>query len=135
MPVEMIEGEGRSKLRHVIRELGYNKDVDIEFATVLSPPPKIKLKVDGLPFDLDEEDVIICEHLLEQTRTVTISGGKISQDTTLDGDPSHSHKITSFLITDAEIKINQSLKAGDRVIVVSYGAGQNYIVLDRIGGA
>lgn len=112
MAVEMIEGAGRSKLRHVIRELGYNKDVDIEFATVLAPLPGISIKVDGQPFDLDADDVIVCEHLTKHKRKVAINGA-----------------------APVEIEYEDALKAGDRVVVVSYGAGQNYVILDRIGGA
>lgn len=112
MPVEIIEGAGRSKLRHVIRELGYNKDVDVEFATVLAPLPDIRVKVDGQPFDLDAGDVIVCEHLTKHKRMVAVNGA-----------------------APVEIEFDDALKAGDRVIIVSYGAGQNYVILDRIGGA
>lgn len=112
MPVEMIEGAGRSKLRHVIRELGYNKDVDIEFATVLAPLPDIRVKVDGQPFELDADDVMVCEHLTKHKRKIAINGA-----------------------APVEIEFDDELATGDRVIIVSYGASQNYVIIDRIGGA
>lgn len=112
MPVEMIEGSGRSKLRHVIREIGYNKDVDVEFATVLAPLPDVRVKVDGQPFELDADDVLVCEHLTQHKRKAAINGA-----------------------APVEIEFESALKTGDRVLVVSYGAGQNYVILDRIGGA
>lgn len=101
-------GHGTSRLRHVIKQLGYNKDVDIEFATVTAPLPNIRVRIDNLPFDLEEEDVLVCEHLREHKRRAEIDGNA------------------------AEITFEDSLKAGDRVIVVSYYAGQNYVILDRI---
>lgn len=37
MTIELIEGGGFSQLKHVVKTIGHNKDVDIEFATVLAP--------------------------------------------------------------------------------------------------
>ncbi|MUG87650.1 DUF2577 domain-containing protein [Paenibacillus timonensis] len=101
-----VTGVGR--LHHVIREIGYNKDVDIEFATILAPLPNIRARVDGQPFELDADDLIVCEHLTEHKREAEINGSAV------------------------EITFKDALKAGDRVVIVSYLAGQDYVILDRI---
>lgn len=106
--MQLIEGGGVSKLRDIIRQLGYNKDVDIEVGTVTAPLPDINVKLDDVNFVLDAEDCDVCEHLREHEREVCING----QDTT--------------------ITFKDALKIGDRVAVVMFGAGQRYVILDRI---
>lgn len=105
---EYIGNSGAARLRHVIRQLGYNKDVDIEFATILAPLPDIRARVDGQPFELDADDFIVCEHLTEHKRQAKIDDSAV------------------------EITFKDALKAGDRVVIVSYLAGQDYVILDRI---
>ncbi|QOS80987.1 DUF2577 domain-containing protein [Paenibacillus sp. JNUCC31] len=105
--MQLLEGGGVSKLRDIIRQLGYNKDVDIEVGTVIAYPD-IRVKLDEANFDLDTEDCEICEHLREHEREVSING----QDTT--------------------ITFKDALKVGDRVAVVMFSAGQRYLILDRI---
>lgn len=106
--MQLIEGGGVSQLRDVIRQLGYNKDVDIELGTVIAPLPDINVKLDADNFELDAEDCVVCEHLRAHEREVSING----QDTT--------------------IMFKEALKVGDRVAVVMFGAGQRYLILDRI---
>ncbi|WP_339274471.1 DUF2577 family protein [Paenibacillus sp. FSL W8-0426] len=106
--MQLIEGGPVSKLRDVIRLLGYNKDVDIEFGTVIAPLPDILVRLDDANFELDSEDCVVCEHLREHDREVTLGG----QDTT--------------------ITFKDALRVGDRVAVAVFGAGQGYMILDRI---
>lgn len=134
MEPELIEGNGFSQFKAMVKSVGHNRDVDIEFATVTSASP-LRIKIDNMPLELDEDDFVVCEHLTEHTRKATISGGTISLTTTQAGDPSHTHKITAFTITDADVKMGAALAKGDRVIVASINVGQNYVILDRIGGA
>ncbi|WP_433943601.1 DUF2577 domain-containing protein [Paenibacillus sp. SN-8-1] len=109
--IEIIEGAGGSQLRSVIKQLGYNKDVDIEFGTVTAPPPSIRVQVNGMKFELEADDLVIPESLTKYTRKATISGG-----------------------SEVDLVIDNALKAGDRVIVASVNRGQIYVILDRIGG-
>ncbi|UOK62847.1 DUF2577 domain-containing protein [Paenibacillus sp. OVF10] len=106
--MQLIEGGGVSKLRDVIRQLGYNKDVDIEVGTVTAPLPDINVQLDEVNFVLEAEDCAVCDHLRAHEREVSING----QDTT--------------------ITFKDALKVGDRVAVVMFGAGQRYLILDRI---
>ena len=124
MPIERIEGAPISRLRHVIKAVGHNRDVDIEFATVTSASP-LRIKIDNMPVELDEDDFVVCEHLTEHTRKATISGGtaRIGGET------------ATFTITDADVKLGAALAIGDRIIVASNEVAQVYVILDRIGGA
>lgn len=110
MALETIDGGGVSKLRDVIRQLGYNKDVDVEIGTVTAPLPDIRVKLDNANFELEREDIVIVERLAGYKRAVKING------------------------VDAEIEYEPSLEAGDRVIVQMFNAGQDYVILDRLGG-
>ncbi|SDC86810.1 Protein of unknown function [Paenibacillus sp. CF095] len=110
MALETIDGGGVSKLRDVIRQLGYNKDVDVEIGTVTAPLPDIRVKLDNVNFELEREDIVIVERLKGYTRTVRING------------------------VDAEIEFPPVLEAGDRVVLQMFNAGQDYVILDRLGG-
>ncbi|EGG35209.1 DUF2577 family protein [Paenibacillus sp. HGF5] len=107
--IEQIEGGGFSQLKHVIKAIGHNRDVDIEFATVLAPLPNIRIKIDNMPVELDADDVVVCEHLRDHMREVTINGGEV-----------------------VEMTVMSPLMAGDRVAVAMYADNQGYLVLDRI---
>lgn len=108
--VELIEGGGVSQLKSVVKQLTYVKSADIEFATVLAPPPSIRVAVDSMKIELDADDLAICESLTKTTRDATINGS-----------------------ATVIIEIDNSLKAGDRVVVASINDGQLYVILDRLG--
>lgn len=105
----LIEGGGISHFKAIIKDIGYNKDVDIEFATVLAPLPDILIKIDNMPIQLDADDVTVCEHLREHKREVTINSGEV-----------------------VEMVVKSPLKAGDRVAVATYADNQGYLVIDRV---
>lgn len=106
--MQLIEGGGVSQLRDIVKQLGYNKDVDIELGTVIAPLPDINVRLDDVNFDLESEDCVVCEHLRAHEREVSIDG------------------------QDATITFKDALKVGDRVAVVMFSAGQRYLILDRI---
>ena len=124
MKTELIEGGGFSQFAAAVRALGHNRDVDIEFATVTSASP-LRIKIDNMPVELDEDDFVVCEHLTEHTRKATISGGTAR----IGGEAA------TFTITDADVKLGAVLAIGDRIIVASNEVAQVYVILDRIGGA
>lgn len=113
MALELPEGSGRAKLRGILSALGERsrRDIHIELATVNSPLPNIRVKVDNMAVELDAEDIVVCEHLTQHTRTATIDGG-----------------------APVDIVYEAALAAGDRVIVASINDGQSYVIIDRIGG-
>jgi hypothetical protein len=99
-----IEGSGESRLIQLIRKYGYNKDVDFELATVVTPPPNLQITLDQDELLLEKDDLIVCEHLTEHSRELT------------DG---------------STITFKTSLKEGDKVIVASLEEKQLFIVIDK----
>jgi Protein of unknown function (DUF2577) len=58
MKQQRFEGDGAARLIQLMRHHGYNKDVDVEFATVTSVPPNVKLKLDNSKLELNNNDVV-----------------------------------------------------------------------------
>ncbi|MDP5275696.1 DUF2577 domain-containing protein [Chengkuizengella axinellae] len=143
--IERLEGSSYSQLIQMFRIFGFNKEVDIELATIKSTDP-YKIQVDNMKIMLEEEDMIIAESLLEHKRTLRIE----SQDMTLDSKVTnhdivstspHGPCQTTFtqIGLDAkvtgesvEVTIESPLEVGDRVIIASISNNQKYIVLDKV---
>ncbi|MBX6361378.1 MAG: hypothetical protein IRZ03_15025 [Acidobacterium ailaaui] len=64
-----IEGDGHSKLVQLIREIGYNRDIDVKFATITSVSP-FRVRLDGDNFDMEPEELILTERLAESQKYV-----------------------------------------------------------------
>jgi hypothetical protein len=64
-----IEGDGHSKLVQLIREIGYNRDIDVKFATITSVSP-MRVRLDGDSFDMDPEEIIMTERFSESQKYV-----------------------------------------------------------------
>lgn len=140
---ERIEGSGASQLVQLIRTLGYNTDVTVEWATVIAPPPNISIQIDNMSVPLEKDDLIVVEALTKHTKkakitgkNMTVSGGSISGATNNTG---HEHSIASLSISkadleikEAEIEYDHELKKDDRVIVMGIHNGQTYIILGRV---
>lgn len=120
-----LEGNGAARLVQLMQKHGHNADVNVELATVLAPPPALKIRFNSDNLTLDADALIVAEHLTEHTRTVSISGGVVS------GDVSPSGTLTSFTLSDAFMTVKTPLKAGDQVSVLSANDGQLYYVLDK----
>lgn len=136
--LDKLEGTGASQLVQLIQHFGYNKDVDIEIATVTSPPPALRIKIDNMPVELEADDLVVAEHLTRHTRIVTIRhsagmprdlGDTTGTDSVLvDGmTPGYS----TFDYDFVELTFEDVLKPGDRVIVASINDDQTYVILDR----
>ncbi|UPT60471.1 DUF2577 domain-containing protein [Geobacillus thermoleovorans] len=102
---ERIEGGPATRLIQLIQRYGYNKDVDFELATVVSPPPDLRIKFDQYKgIILEKDDLVVCEHLTQHTRRLT------------DG---------------TTLTFETALKVGDRVIVACMDERQLFIVVDK----
>ncbi|EST55484.1 hypothetical protein T458_06970 [Brevibacillus panacihumi W25] len=137
---ERLEGSGVSQLYQVIKRVGRNDFDKFELATVTSPPPELRIRVDNWPIDLDHTDIIVAEHLTRHTRIVTIRheemaerdlGDKIVQDGLDTDDMVPGNPITEYTHSYVEQTFEDVLKPGDRVIVASMNDGQTYVILDR----
>lgn len=126
-----LEGGGGSKLVQLIRQHGFNKDVNIELATVTNAPPELKIKVDNVDFELDSDDLIVAEHLTARKETVTIRVGNGALTAMTDISGTHDHALESFELTDGEVEYLDKLAVDDRVIVASVNDEQLYIILDK----
>ncbi|MBU8715386.1 DUF2577 domain-containing protein [Brevibacillus parabrevis] len=139
---DRLEGSGFSQLRQVIAQVGRNDYDKFELATVTSPPPELRIKIDNMSLELDHADLIVAQHLTRHTRiaTITHEQGKerdvgditpFPKDHDSDGD---LHRKLSYI----EFQFEDVLKPGDRVYVSSMNDGQTYVVHDKAviyGGA
>ena len=92
---------------------------------VISAPPQITIAVNG--FILGSSNIVIAAHLLPSYKrntspTVTVSSASVGDH----GSHSHSVGITDITFTD-------TLKAGDRVIVMVSVDDSTYFILDKVG--
>jgi len=67
---ERLEGDGAARLIQLMRQYGYNKDVDIELATITNAPPDLKIKVDNMKVELDRDDLIVAQ-IPNETQTAS----------------------------------------------------------------
>lgn len=56
-----MEGNGASRFIQLMRQHGYNKEIDITVGTITAAPPEIKLRLPGDDFDLDKDDVVVAD--------------------------------------------------------------------------
>lgn len=157
---EQLEGTGASLFVQLMQKFGYNKDIGLEFGTVTSAPPEIKIKLDNMQDELEAEDLIILEHLTNHKRKVKLSIPKltltnfqssgapvIGATMSSAGDPSHTHGLTFNSLQFSgegqastpnneaqyvELEFMDELKEGDRVILMEIMEGQLFVVLDRV---
>lgn len=103
-----LEGNGASRFVQLMSIYGYNDGIRIETASVTQTAPVLAFRFpDGLEID-DDESVIIADHLLEHTRTVSIGGRP-----------------------DEVMIVRSPLKVGDAVTVISTESGQLMYVMDK----
>lgn len=142
-----IEGGPFSQFAGMIRQIGYNQDVNIETATITAPPPNLRIKIDGMTKELEADDVIVSEHLTKHTRHIKITnnGGTTLSSSNISGMEPKGNPTTplsidnmtlasgNLTVTDATIEYLDELKVGDRVIVASRvtNVGHDYFILDR----
>ena len=109
----------------------------IELATVISPPPKLIIRVDNMPVNLQGDDLIVCEHLLEHSRTYSTSPKIANSEVSewADSAPpkhNHTHSVEKLTISNQTATIHTKLQAGDRVAVQAFPGGQQYLVIDKV---
>lgn len=127
-----------SRLIELIRQqAAAQMPLGIELATVISPPPALRIRIDNMPVALEGDDLIVCQHLLDHQRTYTTSPSVASSavSTWADTDPpthSHTHQVTGLTINGQTATIHTNLRAGDRVAVMALPGGQQYLVIDKV---
>lgn len=126
-----VEGNGFSKLTQIIRDTGYNKDIDIELATVTAPPPNLKIKIDNMNVELEKDDLIVAERLTKYKRNIKLITNDLSVNMSSEGYTPHTHDISGMTVNNAEIEFLDELKKDDRIIVASIKDGQLFVILDK----
>lgn len=121
---------GLSDIIQVMKEVaGQKQGRGIEFATVVSPPPSLRIKVDNMPITLDMSDLIVFESLLEHEIEYSTLPAITATTEVADN---HTHQMKSMSITKQKMTIHTRLKAGDKVAVMELNGGQTYVVLDKV---
>lgn len=137
------EGSPYSKFVQMVGELGYNKSVNVEIATVTSAAPNLQITLDRDGLELDKDDLLVMEHLTRHQRVVSIdynhpntvelgdgSGETVSSRQNIGSTPSIPYE--QFEMKYATMTYEDVLKVGDRVAVVCLEEDMVYMVLDRV---
>lgn len=88
------------------------------FGVVVSTAP-LQVQVDQR-FIIGSDNLIVPQHLTNYSVNVSISGSTAESE-------GHAHKLGAHVIT-----INNGLKNGDKVVMVSQDGGQKYLIADRV---
>jgi len=106
----------------------------IELATVVTPMPDLRIRIDNMDINLEGDDLIVCAHLLPVTRYANISNvvTPVPAQVTYNGatydqagdDVSTQHTTIAFQ--------DNILQAGDRVAVMALPGEQQYLVIDKV---
>lgn len=136
---------GFQKLAHVLggpnksEANAIPKEMRLELATVQTPPPNLSILIDGINKPFGKDFLMIAEHLTRHSRIVTIIheeqkernlGDKTEKDLLDTDDDSPSPELTKFTYSFVELKFEDVLKKGDRVLVASVGS--RYYIIDRV---
>lgn len=98
-----LEGNGFSKLAQVVQQAGYNKDVTVEIGKVVNAAPNLQIKLQSDGLVLEKDDLTVAQHLTE-------------------------YKI---LLNGSPATIDNKLKPGDKVILISDDDTEEFYVIDR----
>lgn len=108
--MELTGGEA-SQFAQRIKRIGYNKDVTIELATVITPPPALSVKLsDGITLDY-RNNLFVAQDIAPHTREAVIGG----------------------VLQTVEFK--SAVAAGDVVLVATDGERSFYAVIDKAARA
>ena len=96
----------------------------MEGEVVSSSPLKVKIKKNS-KLIIPSELLVVPENLKDRTIKVSLSSPYVSTS---------SENFNNFNANNASMTINNSLKTGDKVMLISFEGGQKYYILDRIWG-
>ncbi|WP_300855434.1 DUF2577 domain-containing protein [uncultured Clostridium sp.] len=94
----------------------------MEGEVVSSSPLKVKIKKNS-KLIIPSELLVVPENLKDRTIKVSLSSPYVSTS---------SENFNNFNANNASMTINNSLKTGDKVMLISFEGGQKYYILDRI---
>lgn len=91
---------------------------------VVSAPPNLKIRLKkNSKLTIPKELLVVPEHLTNHSKICDISCSSVSTS---------SESFSNFNAYGASVTFKNSLKIGDRVMLVSFEGGQRFYILDRI---
>ena len=109
MSEKQLEGNGAQRLLTLFGVKGAQTPVQFVLATIVTPPPKISVRLDGDTVDTPTEGIVVAEWLTEHKREWRLVGTGEYR----------------------EYEIKSNLKSDDRVICGVGNNGQLVYVLDK----
>jgi len=131
---ELVEGIKRAALDAVASA----NPAGVMFGTVVSASP-LSVSVDP-KMTLKAAQLVLTRNVTNFTTTVTINDQTAPESAhthelpggeTTTGAKAHQHAVTGT----KTVSINNGLVAGEKVVLLKIQGGQQYVVIDRIGGA
>lgn len=122
-----------SKLIELMRQQAPKQQV-IELATVVTPPPELRIRIDNMDLNLEGDDLIVCAHLLPLTRYAHVSNvvTPTPNKVTYNGQ-TYDQGGDNITTQNAVVKLQDHLlNPGDRVAVQALPGGQQYLVIDKV---
>lgn len=106
----------------------------ITVGTVTSPPPNLVIVVNG--FILDKEQLVVADYLLSgyKREMITRGSGNITAKTPVPPPIYYDqHTVIESIDFAGDITLTDTLKAGDKVIVMPSTNNEIYYVLSKVG--
>lgn len=102
-------------------------------ATVLTPPPTLSIQI-GLDTKnpIPAEMLSVSERLTSYTRDVEIEGDFEIEGTIQTDEYSGNGKLKGSGLCSGTVMFLDELKAGDRVLVMSFQGGQSFYIAERL---
>lgn len=125
-------GSSYSQIVQAMRKVGRNETSTMEFGTIVSAPPEIKLLIDHDENVYDKHDIYVSQRLTAHERIADVAGLVIASPMTANGMGPHTHELQSIALKDAVIAYLDELKEGDRVIVECDNERAKFTIIDRV---
>lgn len=131
----MAATEFLNLIRQEILQVIKNEYGGLELATVVSPYPDLMIKIDNMKLELTKDDLMVCERLTRNVRVVSIksqpgTNRQLGDKTTVD--TNSISPIDGIDLSNVQLRFEEVLKPGDRVLVQAIPGGQKYVILDRV---
>ena len=133
----MMAEDGLTEFAMLFKQRDNSPSASITIGTVITPPPEVQIRLNEVVV-LDKENLVFAAHMLaDYEREADFSGGNIifsdsNSGTTESGGGIVSLNVdTSYEAKHVKIKMIDTLKPGDEVILMPVTDGQTYYVLDK----
>lgn len=133
----MMTEDGLTELAMMLRDRDNAPTASITTGIVITPPPEVQIRLNEVVV-LDKENLVFAAHMLKDyEREADYTGGNIifsdsNSGTTESGGGIVSLNVdTSYEAKHVKIKMIDTIKEGDEVIMMPVADGQTYFVLDK----